>query len=530
MRQPCWTRPVGIYFEDPAIHYDFAADGGQIAFFEKFIHRLADYMDYSGQNLLAYPLVWYNGMIGPKYMPRPHIPNYFEAYLTVFDRRGLEFMGTINQNNVEFELPYVTRTGIKSGAYNNSALTIHNTGTPHPGGWHGTPPNFNPIHPDVQKMTLQYFDEILSVGVSHPSFKGIIMHLPRHALHSFGDIRAGYNDYLVDEFEKDTGIKIPVDKKAPNRGKLYYDWLMENARDKWIDWRCQKLAAWYKVLAEKLRAARSDLKLGINCMTPVRYESSHFDENDTSDIWGAINREAGIDAKYFADVPNLFIEQTLFPADYRWMEDRSKPELRELLRNTETRPGMYESLKASDRPWIHMHDRYWESAIGNASKSGKNNQFNVPWIKEHGWRVSTLNPSNFYAMKHYVMPLRYQDVLGFSKGGFLIGTYGMEEWLVPFVEAYRALPAVPFKEVEGSTETVKVRSYRDGKTLWFYVVNTEEHPVQVTFGVKADSVIDPGRNIKTLIRHETFHITLKPFELRSFSAETESPLNVQIEN
>ncbi|MDO5581007.1 MAG: LamG-like jellyroll fold domain-containing protein [Planctomycetia bacterium] len=520
-----WTRPVGIYFEDPAINYDFGIDGGKIEYFEPMIKRLCDYMDYSGQNLLAYPLVWYNGMIGEKYMPRLHVPRFFEAYLTAFDKRGLEFMGTINQNNVDIDLPYITRTGIKKGIYYDSPFSIHNTGTTHPGGWHGSPPNFNPLHPDVKEMTLRYFDEIIAIGAKHPSFKGIIMHLPRHALHSFGDIQAGYNDYMIKDFEKETGITVDVDKSDPKRGKLYYDWLMKNAKDQWIEWRCKKLSEWYKVLAEKLRKARPDLKLGINAMRPIVYERSEIYGDDQKDYWGTVNREMGIDAKYYKDTPNLFIDQTLFPADYRWMEGRNE-DVRNNLRKTEERPGMYESLLPADMPWIHMHDRYWESAMGDTSRS--NNVLRAPWLKEHGWRVSTINPAGFYSMRHYIMPLRYKDILGYSKGGFLIGTYGMEDYLVPFAAAFRALPAVPFKDVDGSTDMVKIRTFQKENTTWFYVVNTLEKPVRVEIGLNASSAVDLGRNFKASVHNNKMGITLKPYELRSFSAETADPVSAKV--
>ena len=520
------TRPVGIYFEDPAINYDFGSDGGRLDEYESMMERLCNYMEFSGQNLLAYPLVWYQGMIGPKYQPRPHVPNYFEAYLTIFDRKKFDFMPTINQNNVPFDLPIITRQGIKEGAYYNSPFTIHNTGTPHPGGWHGTPPNFNILHPDSQKMTLDYFDEIIRIGVKHPSFKGIILHLPRHAMHSLGDIRAGYNDYLVLRFMKETGIEIPVDKTDPKRGKLWYDWLMVNAKDKWIDWRCQKIAQWYKVLARKLSDARPDLQLIVNCMTPILYENSHFDKNGNRDFWGAANREAGIDAKYFADIPNIVIEQTLFPADYRWTQDRKSPEIRNGLRDTETRAGMYTTLQSSKNAWIHMHDRYWESAIGDVKREGKNNVLNNGWLREHTWRVTTLNPVGYHALKHYIMPLRYKDILGFSKGGFLIGTYGMEDWLVKFAAAYRALPAVPFDDAAGSNDNVKIRTRLGRRLGWFYLVNTSEKEADVSLEIKCQSVLELARNLRLPVENNKITVKLQPYELKSFAVSGVDSLKV----
>ncbi len=512
-----WTRPLGIYFEDPAINYDFGYDSGLMPEFETMLDRLSAYMKYSGQNMLAYPVVWYNGMIGPTYMPRVHAPEFMDAILTQFDQEGLEFMGTINQNNMAEPSVRVTRKTLDEGTLYDSEFTIHNTGTPHPGGWHGSPPNFNPLHPAARKMTLEYFDEILAVGAPHPSFKGIILHLPRHAMHSFGDVAAGYNDYMIEGFEKRTGIKVDVDKTDPLRGKLYYDWLMANAREEWLDFRCEVLANWYKILARRLRDARSDLKLGVNCMIPPFYEASRFDGEGVEDIIGDLNREAGIDPRYYKDCPNIFLEQTLFPADYRWSETRKEEVLRKNMRNIEDRAGTYETLNGAIGPWVHQHDRYWESAIGKEEfRNGKPNKLEASWLKEHSWRVSTLNPTGFYSMKPYIMPLRHRDILGMSKGGFLIGTYGMEPWLRPFAAAYRALPAVPFEDVDGSSEMIKVRELVGSGATWFYVVNTSEQLVRVRLGVEADTVTDCARSSQIKIRDGELDLRVEPYQLRSF--------------
>ena len=112
------------------------------------------------------------------------------------------------------------------------------------------------------------------------------------------------------------------------------------------------------------------------------------------------------------------------------------------------------------------------------------------------------------------MPLRYKDVLGISKGGFLIGSYGMEPELIAFAQAFRALPAVEFSDVKGSTETVKIRRWSDGKRTWFYAVNTTLDPVTVTIA-KPGTVLDLARNVE--IKYEgDAKIKLGPYALRSF--------------
>jgi hypothetical protein len=63
-------------------------------------------------------------------------------------------------------------------------------------------------------------DAIIAEGRDHPSFKGIDVRLSQHCLLWLGDIHAGYNDYAIDGFTKDTGIVVPVNRRDPLRERL----------------------------------------------------------------------------------------------------------------------------------------------------------------------------------------------------------------------------------------------------------------------------------------------------------------------
>lgn len=519
-----WTRTVGVYYEDPAINSGFGADGTSEAGFEQVIDRLSAYMKFSGQNLLAYPLVWYHGFIGERYNPRNHIRDFSELLLTRFDAEGLEFLATMNQNNMTIPETLVNAESVADGSLHSTAVSIWSTGKPNPGGWHGTAPNFNILHPDSKRELFANIDRILEIGAKHPSFKGIVLHLPRHAMLWFGDITAGYNDYMIAGFEKDTGIQVPVDRKDPMRGKAYADWLLTHAKEAWIDWRCRKLAALYREAADRISARRADLRLVINSMIPVPEMS---DPRYTNPDYVRIkNREAGLNPNYFADTPNIILDQTIYPADYRWREGRRvSPAAWRRLRSIDTEQSYYELLLNARTPWIHMHDRYWESAIGSTRKghwSDKPNALNAPWLREQSWRVSTLNPAGFHAMRHYVLPLRYTDLLGITKGGFLIGSYGMEPLLTPFIKAFRALPAKRFHDLPGGSDFIKARALEYGGAFWFYVVNTHHVPGTVKISVNGEctDLVTGGK------QNGSFELALAPYELRSFRAPAGSKIAV----
>ena len=94
-----WRRMFALYFEDPAIGYDFGIDGTNEERIGPMIDRIAATMKYTGQNLLAYPGSWYAGLMDGEYNPRVHAPAYRKAYYAKFDKEGLGFMPTINQND-----------------------------------------------------------------------------------------------------------------------------------------------------------------------------------------------------------------------------------------------------------------------------------------------------------------------------------------------------------------------------------------------------------------------------------------------
>ncbi|MBQ2336999.1 MAG: hypothetical protein II381_11840, partial [Victivallales bacterium] len=272
-------RTIGVYFEDPAINYDFGREGGSPAGFQIMLDRMVAYMKYSGQNLLTYPMVWYHGRIGDEYNPRGHVKGFMEAFLQKFDSEGLSFIPSFNWHNLYFDDLQVTQEAIDNGSFHNSPIAIWNTGKPNPGGWHGTPPNYNILHPAVQERIMDEVDYFLTEGARHPSFKGINLHLTLHCLAWFGDLTCGYNDYAIDAFTAATGIAVPVDRNDPMRGKLYADWIMANAKDQWIDFRCRELAKFYKKIAAMIANARPDLRLvltsfnGMTFMDDADYRS-----------------------------------------------------------------------------------------------------------------------------------------------------------------------------------------------------------------------------------------------------------------
>ena len=500
-------RHAAAYYEDPALNLQFGmppATSSTPAGFADELARLAAVMKFTGQDMLFYPGAWYQGLIeAGGYNPRNHAPRYREGIYELFDSEGLLFAPTINLNNIPADPDLVTAEALTNGTLHSSPIAIHDTGKPNPGLWHNTPPNFNVFHPAVQSEIAHVFDTLVAEGAGHPSFAGVCLHLTQHCCLWWGSDKSGYNDYAIEAFCCDSGLKPPAPVEAilpqdpsgvagsgepklrfiaaaerllPLRGADYAAWLRSDSElwEAWIQWRCDQVTAFYASLAARLAAAHPGAKLYLNNFVPPDLNDPDFDKPGFT-VDSARRRGLDIAALEKA-IPNLVVMQTSVPADYRWgYADRyfrfDDPERREAaiayIRDQDATMDFWSPLGEAACPWANIHDRYWESAIGRGGET-----LSCDWLNECTWRVSTLNPGGVNALRHVALPLRFQDAQGLSKGGFLVGTYGMEARLAPFLTAFRSLPPVVLQELPGSTETVKVRGGEWRGTNWLYAVNT----------------------------------------------------------
>lgn len=515
-----WNRMFALYFEDPAVSLDFLHPFPKAWSPDRWcelMDKLAATMKFTGQNCFAYPAVWYNGMLGHEsaYLigTRPHPPYYRKAIYEKFDREGLFAIPTLNQHDL-LDPPAITYESRIDGSLHASVVTIMSSGRPNGKGWHGSPPNWNFAHPDIQSLIEREFDILLDEGVPHPSFKGICLHLTPHSLHWFGldegGLSGGFNDYCIDAFEKAKGLKVPVDRNDPMRGKAYYEWIRDNASEAWVEWRCDVVSGFYLRIAEKMRQRRPDLKLWINMEWTL---DSRFENFTSQDFFRRGNRAGGIDAERFRG-SNVILSQTCVPSDIRWPGTlRMAPQDRAYLGRLWREPPFFDLMRGADYPAVNMHERYYESNVGARFPKGSPQALTCDWFSEHTWRVETINPAGRHVLSTFVGPLAVQDVLGFSKGGYLMGNYGSERELARFAQYFRALPAVPFTDVSAQG-TVRVRRGSFKGRNYLYVANTGPEPTsaEVDFGGGMEDCAT-GERLKGRLK-----LDLPPWEFRSFKS------------
>ncbi len=511
-------RHLGSYWEDPCINADYGVNHSSAESLDGLINRKVAYMKYMGQDTLAYPGSWYHGLVAHEpggYNPRNHSRHFLQAWFEKFDHEGLRLVPTINQQTVPIKDGVVTRASMSDGSLHPTTIAIWDTGRPSWGKWHSFPPNFCIYHPDVQREFLRVFDAIIADGKGHPSFSGICLHLVSITCPWWGGIESGYNDYCIDAFARATGVKVPVNRADPMRGKAYAEWLKANAYDKWVQWRCDVLADFYEKLAKRLAETRPDLKLWVNAMPQARPTDADYAQDGYRE---RLMREAGIDAAQLARrIPNLVMGASAAPCNFRYASSKHPEDVREKFRTFYDASSYYSVFQSASFNWLHLGDNYWESPIGG--KAGLSGD----WLREQPWRCTVLLANGRNAMKYYAVPFIFNDIQGISSGGFLEGTYGMEDMLARFAQYFRALPAVKFRTLV-EKEKIVLRGIEAEGRSWFYIVNADEKPAKVTLKVPANTHDLATRElVGSKDRANTVTLDLEPYDFRSFAAPEGMP-------
>ena len=518
------AREIGLYYEDPVLHKSFSA-GPLFPGFETAVDSLIGYMEWFGQSTLHYPMVWYNGpLYGSDVEPfeediaeRSHPYDYPRYLMKRLETHGMTFNGGLQIHGLASLAPYSIIDEGRVLAGEETAINMQNNNHLLTKGFHEADPDYNPLDPHVQAAVKAIVAEIADRYGDEPAFTGLTLVLPRHKLFAFGSIASGYNDINLRAFQSDTGIRMPVDPRDPQRFSKSYEWLMANAKQRWVAWRCRKIHDYYAELARILSAKRPDLKLTVNLFPrPELYHERLANYISSKDIMAETLGESGLDPNLYAKDANIIVSYTMVPADYRFYRiAKPRNALAEAHRTAYIAPEITAPIRnLPNGAWAKLHDRYFENPIGQTSP--------IPGlgVKEVGWRVSTLTPNSFHSLEYYALAVNNLDALDITKGGFVIGTFGMEQWVGRFAQAFRALPAIRFDDVKGLEDPVRVRqAVVDGKA-YFYLLNC----LPATADVSLD--LAPRARATDLVLQQPagesgrLQVHLQPYELRSYTSDS----------
>jgi len=597
-------RSIGIAFEDPC------GKGMSLGALtpEDWQNRMIQYMHYTGQNLLLYPLVWYHGPHYPSDIEpsqdlggvvAPDRKNYgfstmhpaewISPMLKQFEKENLQFIagatllrlgslmkemnidlpsiqaGTETYNNMRADDKVQDGTQDWTTPYNllNPEMDPFSKQTTWAYGERtGTcskAPMFNPIHPKVQNAIVNLVRELAQKYGSSPAFRGVAINMWHTTICWFGTSEIGYDDYTVNLFSRETGIEIPVDAKAPDRFSKRYAFLMKNHRDRWLDWRCAKVADLFRAMRDAMVSIRTDLKLNVNLWTettvshllgnPDGPEFQLYSRKSTYDIY----RDGGFDAKLLQNEPGIAVDYVFVPARDRdcWGTSGVEMPLEKLcmfrdhdfldeitliaLKETNS-PGAWifdswveawgtpaGSACEKDDPWVKQVSECWHvppERVGHNNCKYPEDGFWWDWQ----FRITPTFPSGAHYMEHYAHAIAELDAFKITRGGLFLHS-GHSEMIRPFARAYRALPAKKFETVGTTTDPVAVRTLLCDNQRYLYLVNREYYPVTVVLNLKNKTGKATDLSTSQSVQaKDRWTVTLSPYQLSSFSLPPEAEI------
>ena len=588
-------RDIGIQFEDPCGKaYSIGASSN-----EEWLDRTVTYMHYTGQNTLTYPIIWYHGPLYPSarepvsyvdiatgkdrklyWRWTSHPGDWVADLLKRFEKEGLKFnasMTLLRLGSLMKDMN-IDLASIKSGKETYNNMLYNDCVQSSPNDWTATynvlnyeklalgtlngqwaygekggnfpeGPMFNPLHPKVQQAILGVVQEIVDMYGKYPAFKGISLNMWHATITWFAHLRSGYDDYTIDLFEKETGIKIPVSRSAPYRFSKRYEYLTKNHLDTWIKWRCEKVKELFTKMRDVVVAARPDLKLTVTMWTETTIRVLGLPHDPSfqifnRDSWYKIYRDGGFDVNLFKNEPGIEIDYSLCPSRDRdgWGTSGDQTPLEKTCSFRDHDFLDKEILMAVDSnehsgtyifdSWVEAWGKFKyfpcdpddQQAKDLAYITGKPAEgicrINSEYPKDGFWWDSQLRiTSHFQGGVHYMEPFAHAlaelDACKITRGGLYVDA-GHDKMMQGFAKAYRTLPEQKFETVGTTTDPVTVRTLVVNGKRFLYMVNREYYPVKVNinFNNRPSQFTDLATSQK-LDASQKWEVTLGSYELRS---------------
>jgi hypothetical protein len=357
-------------------------------------------------------------------------------------------------------------------------------------------PAFHPLHSRNQRWYLGMIGEFADRYKDSPSFAGVslrCMSWANPALCNFHGLDWGYDDLAVGLFERDTGTAVPVPPLATDRFAKRYDWLMANAREKWIAWRCEKTTALFRAVVTRVRQARRDLTV----------YATVFD----------LGVDAGLDPQLLSRIDGLVLVNCKHPYGRRALTYEgflADQRYRDALLN----PVTLNSLRGPGQPGAFIFGAGYFEAGEQVLKPA---DIGLPPNTKTTWISGVVNPAGRGYLERYAIALAEADAQMLGDGGnaYTLGQPLLRE----FLREYRRLPAEPFRPRADARDPVAVWELPRKADFLFYAVNRERYPVTVRVAIQT-----PGE-VRRLATGEFARLTkgelpveLQPFELRAFQA------------
>jgi len=325
-----------------------------------------------------------------------------------------------------------------------------------------------------------------------------------------------YDDETMRQFAAEEKLTLPGKAPDPTRFEQRYNWIMANAKEKWIAFRSRKLAEMYGNLASAMHKEAPDKKFYVVGQCPVFLNNAIV--ASPLQTW----RMYGFDPRDYAGLKNsVYVHCVPDGSGMNIYEHGSMPrewmnQVRPFIDDAELYAAV-ESVGATGR---FLHRQFFENRMRYDPKR--------LWIFGRGPKVRepTRLCHNFYpqpAGRNYLEDFALMMARGTPE--FIIWMWcdgsvpmGNEEPMREFVAFYRTLPIGRY-ETLSETDGVFVRKFQGSGDKVYYLVNTNRKPATAHFAADGSKAIDLVSGEAIGAANGRFSVPLLPAGMRSFRIE-----------
>lgn len=303
----------------------------------------------------------------------------------------------------------------------------------------------NPLRPEVQEWQMKCFREILdrcakSQAVPAVGFRvngKIGLCFSGEGWDKCGQ-DAGYNDCMVDEFTKDTGIQVP--KLRPTS----YQWIKDNCWDRWLQWRCERMREFWLKCRDLIRSYRPDLKFIAACDLPSEWPGYNIEWPSGNHTVRDIFRHHGYDPGLYVNDDGIWIQRGMMVgSDRYWHDSWFPPKANSWAHKMfNYAPGVAESYRTAEPPSVELYHNYWEEDPHPDNEYGP------------GMRTATPVAFRDFFYEPAIFSLRKVNVDRVVFMGWERAVAGHEHDLRRFARAFRAIPRGEPRDFDGQVEVL----------------------------------------------------------------------------
>ncbi len=340
--------------------------------------------------------------------------------------------------------------------------------------------------PEIKKDFYRVFKDLCSLYKDNPGVKGIVLqqgmgYNPGVPVTEAEDpLYSGYSDTTMALFEKETGIRIPVEKTDKKRFAKRHKWLLKNKLNEWIKWRCDNIYKIFRRAGQIMTSFNPDWTLYIFPWQPPNYGLENgvgfVEYQRRTGFWPPMYKDKffGMGRYYFESIRHQTTDTEVYHAGQIYS---GAPEVID----------MY--TKGRKRTALRTGPQFYET--------------HFPRMKKNVWYWKFFNNGSYCLPADENIPSMYNRLLAHETPYLLLQYWtdknipsGFEQQRRLFNRAFTVLPEKDYRNLTGNGLDSNCIVRAGGK--YFYIINLIPEKMEFTLkttGAKEIRILGTGKRI-----------------------------------